>query len=375
MDVALTENDVGGTESGVPELEIKGVSKLYGDARAVDDVSLTVRQGEFITILGASGSGKTTTLMMIAGFYFPTAGEIKFRGRNITYMPPHLRNIGMVFQSYALFPHLSVFKNIAFPLKLRRVGKAELKDRVDAALDLVQLGSHSQKLPGQLSGGQQQRVALARALVFGPSLLLMDEPLGALDKSLREQMQLEIKRVQAATGVTILSVTHDQDEALAMSDRIVVMDKGRVEVVGSPQGIYERPASRMVAEFMKETNILSGRVLRADGGIADISCATGLTMRAAIGEPVPAGALVTLCLRPERIGIHVRAGEPQGLPARVRERVYLGDVVKYHVILDGTDIELVVKALATADNRSFMPGANVYVAWSDNDVQVLPHAQ
>ena len=162
MDVALSENDVGGTDSGVPELEIKGVSKLYGDARAVDDVSLTVRQGEFITILGASGSGKTTTLMMIAGFYFPTAGEIKFRGRNITYMPPHLRNIGMVFQSYALFPHLSVFKNIAFPLKLRRVGKAELKDRVDAALDLVQLGAHAQKLPGQLSGGQQQRVALAR---------------------------------------------------------------------------------------------------------------------------------------------------------------------------------------------------------------------
>jgi putative spermidine/putrescine transport system ATP-binding protein len=362
-------------QAAVPELEIRGLRKLYGDYCAVDDLSLTVAKGEFITILGASGSGKTTTLMMIAGFDYPTAGEILFRGRTITFMPPHLRNIGMVFQSYALFPHLSVFDNIAFPLKLRRVGRVETKARVAAALDLVRLAEHARKRPAQLSGGQQQRIALARALVFGPSLLLMDEPLGALDKSLREQMQLEIKRVQAATGVTILSVTHDQDEALAMSDRIVVMDKGRVEVVGAPLEIYEQPPNRMVAEFLKETNILQGQRAGSIQDAAYIHLPSGIAIRSthAAVRSAPLGAAVMCCLRPECIRLAPVTAHAFGLPARIRDKIYLGDMVKFHVVPEGTEIELVVKTLASAETRLLTPGDTVRIAWNDDDVLVLAH--
>jgi len=362
-------------QAAVPELEIRGLRKLYGDYCAVDDLSLAVAKGEFITILGASGSGKTTTLMMIAGFDYPTAGEILFRGQTITFMPPHLRNIGMVFQSYALFPHLSVFDNIAFPLKLRRVGRAETKDRVAAALDLVRLAEHARKRPAQLSGGQQQRIALARALVFGPSLLLMDEPLGALDKSLREQMQREIKRVQAATGVTILSVTHDQDEALAMSDRIVVMDKGQVEVVGTPLEIYEQPPNRMVAEFLKETNVLQGRRAGSAEGEAHIHLPGGMAIRSAHAgvRSAPPGATLMCCLRPERIRLAPATAQTFGLPARIRDKVYLGDIVKFHVVPEGTEIELVVKTLASAETRLLTPGNAVRIAWNDDDIQVFVH--
>ena len=359
------------SEGAAAELEIRGLSKSYGDFRAVDDLSLSVAKGEFITILGASGSGKTTTLMMIAGFDYPSAGEILFRGRAITYMPPHLRNIGMVFQSYALFPHLTVFDNIAFPLKLRRLKPPDVKIRVAAALGLVRLAPHATKHPAQLCGGQQQWVALARALVFGPSLLLMDEPLGALDKSLREQMQLEIKRVQAATGVTILSVTHDQDEALAMSDRIVVMDKGRVEVVGSPLSIYERPASRMVAEFMKETNILHGRIVAVEGETARVELPGGVEIRTAHNGLGTTGAQVMCCLRPERIRLGKEAGLANARSASIQNKVYLGDVVKFHVALPGMEGALAVKALATDAMRFLMPGDTVDVSWDDGDVQIL----
>jgi putative spermidine/putrescine transport system ATP-binding protein len=358
----------------VPELEIKDVSKLFGQFKAVDQVSLSVRRGEFVTILGASGSGKTTTLMMVAGFDYPSSGEVKFRGQTITYMPAHLRNMGMVFQNYALFPHLSVFKNIAFPLKIRRAGARETEERVRAALDLVRLGDHAHKLPIQLSGGQQQRVALARALVFGPSLLLMDEPLGALDKSLREQMQLEIKRVQAATGVTIISVTHDQDEALAMSDRIVVMDGGRVETVATPADVYQRPASRMVAEFMKETNILQARVTRGSGGELRLAIAEGfdvpLPRDATIGE----GAAPVLCLRPERIQLSTAPLASGARPAIISDVIYLGDVVKYYVVLDDIEpkIALFVKALASDSASLLKAGTRVGVDWHPDDIQILP---
>jgi len=364
-------------EATVPaELELRGLTKLFGSFRAVHDVSLSVRKGEFITILGASGSGKTTTLMMVAGFDYPTGGEVSFRGCNITYMPPHLRNMGMVFQSYALFPHLTVARNIAFPLKMRRAGAAEISQRVAAALELVRLGEHAHKLPSQLSGGQQQRVALARALVFGPSLLLMDEPLGALDKSLREQMQLEIKRIQAATGVTIISVTHDQDEALAMSDRIVLMEKGRVEVVDTPLGIYQRPGSRMVAEFMKETNILQGLVSGSAPEGVKVSVSSGFEVVAAAppnGATIP-NVPVTLCLRPERI--RISGGVPEGAsgwPARIRDKVYLGDVVKFHVTLDAAqpEVELVVKTLATGASESMRRDSPVVVSWDTRDVQII----
>jgi putative spermidine/putrescine transport system ATP-binding protein len=326
--------------------------------------------------LGASGSGKTTTLMMVAGFDYPTRGVVCFRGRNITYMPPHLRNMGIVFQSYALFPHLTVAKNIAFPLKMRRAATAEISQRVAAALELVRLSEHEHKAPSQLSGGQQQRVALARALVFGPSLLLMDEPLGALDKSLREQMQIEIKRIQAATGVTIISVTHDQDEALAMSDRIVVMEKGRVEVVDTPLAIYQRPGSRMVAEFMKETNILQGLLLGSTPGGVKVSVANGFEVVAAAppDAKISPNMPVALCLRPERIRISVGVpADASSWSARIRDRVYLGDVVKFHVTLDKPEpqVELVVKTLATGASEFMEQGSPIVVSWDSRDVQII----
>jgi ABC-type Fe3+/spermidine/putrescine transport system ATPase subunit len=314
--------------------------------------------------------------MMIAGFDYPTSGVVCFRGRNITYMPPHLRNMGIVVQSYALFPHLTVAKNIAFPLKMRRASTAEVSQRVAAALELVRISEHAHKLPSQLSGGQQQRVALARALVFGPSLLLMDEPLGALDKSLREQMQLEIKRLQAAIGVTIISVTHDQDEALAMSDRIVVMEKGRVEVVDTPLAIYRWPSSRMVAEFMKETNILQGLLLGSTPDGVKVSVANGFEVVAAAppdGKISP-NMPIALCLRPERI--RISAGVPAGpssWSARIRDRVYLGDVVKFHVTLEEAQpqVELVVKTLATGTSESMERGSPIVVSWDSRDVQII----
>ena len=358
-----------------PELELRGLRKLYGDFCAVEDFSLTVGKGEFITLLGASGSGKTTTLSMIAGFDFPSAGEILFRGQAITYMPPHLRNIGMVFQSYALFPHLSVLDNIAFPLKLRHVGTEATATRVAAALDLVRLTGHGHKRPAQLSGGQQQRIALARALVFGPSLLLMDEPLGALDKSLREQMQLEIKRVQKATGVTILSVTHDQDEALAMSDRIVVMSKGKIEAVDAPTQVYERPPNRIVAEFLKETNILRGQLVGRSLGRARIQLRGGLeihSVHAGFRTVLP-GTDVMCCLRPERIRLSPAAAGTVGTAATIRDIVYLGDMVKFYVTLAQAEVELRVKTLANLETRLLIPGDTVCIGWNDDDVQPIPH--
>lgn len=361
-------------DGDTPELEVRAVSKLFGRFKAVDDVSLNVRRGEFVTILGPSGSGKTTTLMMVAGFDYPTSGSVKFRGQTITYMPAHLRNMGMVFQSYALFPHLSVFANIAFPLKIRRAGSRETEERVRAALELVRLGEHAHKLPAQLSGGQQQRVALARALVFGPSLLLMDEPLGALDKSLRGQMQLEIKRVQATTGVTVISVTHDQDEALAMSDRIVVMEKGRVETVARPMDIYQRPCNRTVAQFMKETNILEGKVVRKSDGALCLAVANGFELPIPLEMKPEEATRLVLCLRPERIRLTPAMDGPNSRLASVSEVVYLGDFVKYIVSLVGVQpsVKLTVKTLANDSSAVLAPGTAVNVSWRGEDMQVLP---
>lgn len=360
---------------GGPELILERLTKRYGEFPAVQDVSLEVCRGEFITILGPSGSGKTTTLMMIAGFDYPTAGSVFFRNQNVTYMPAHRRNIGMVFQNYALFPHMSVLQNIAFPLKMRHITSREINERVAAALRLVRLTEHASKPPSQLSGGQQQRVALARALVFDPSLLLMDEPLGALDKAMREQMQVEIKRLQAATGVTIISVTHDQDEALAMSDRIVVMGQGKVEIVGTPSEIYEHPSNRLVAEFMKEVNILEGRVSRSyEGGwIVDVG---GKEVRVAhrASEPRSGTATAAICVRPERIQITTEGGQATNQWAgKVVNVVYLGDIVKYHVRLEepAAAAELVVKQLGSGGRQTFARGDKVVTAWSADDGRLL----
>jgi putative spermidine/putrescine transport system ATP-binding protein len=245
-----------------PVLELAGVSKRYDSLVAVDDLDLGLRTGEFLTLLGPSGSGKTTTLMMVAGLQQPDAGRITLNGVSVARLPPYRRDIGMVFQSYALFPHMTVRRNIAFPLEMRGLAKAEIARLVDEALALVKLPDHGDRLPRQLSGGQQQRVALARAMVYRPALLLMDEPLGALDKKLREQLQLEIKRVHRERGISVLYVTHDQEEALTMSDRIAVFNRGRIEQIGTPEELYDRPATRFVASFIGDTNFLSGRSSR-----------------------------------------------------------------------------------------------------------------
>jgi spermidine/putrescine ABC transporter ATP-binding subunit len=358
---------------GDHELVLERLVRRYGAVTAVKDVSLSVRQGEFVTLLGPSGSGKTTTLMLIAGFLYPTSGRIFFRGENITYMPPHLRNVGMVFQNYALFPHMSILDNVAFPLRMRKVPAAEARERVHAALELVHLGGYEGRMPGQLSGGQQQRIALARALVFEPTLLLMDEPLGALDKYLRERMQLEIKRIQQATGVTIVYVTHDQQEALVLSDRIVILEGGRIRMDGAPQEVYEHPADAFVAQFIGEMNLLRGRVVRAEGA----GCAVRLGPGAEVSVPgaAAAGREVTFCVRPERV--RCPAGdEPDDnvVSGRVAEVIYLGDVVKYRIVVDGSEpeVSVVAKALAGARDKPLDPGARVRIGWRTQDSWVLP---
>jgi spermidine/putrescine ABC transporter ATP-binding subunit len=343
---------------------------------AVGDVSLEVHPGEFVTLLGPSGSGKTTTLMLVAGFLYPTAGRVFFRGENITYMPAHLRNVGMVFQNYALFPHMTIFENVAFPLRMRKRPAAETRERVREALELVHLAGYEARMPSELSGGQQQRVALARALVFEPALLLMDEPLGALDKYLRERMQLEIKRIQQATGVTILYVTHDQQEALVLSDRIVVMEAGRIRMEGPPLEVYERPVDPFVARFIGETNVLRARVVASEPGGARVRLAPEAEMQLAVQAAI--GEELLVCLRPERV--RCPASEEPGLvgsPGRVTEIIYLGDVVKYRVVLDGSEpeVSLVAKALAGARAAPLPSGARVRVGWRPEDVWVLPAAQ
>ncbi|MEV0388490.1 ABC transporter ATP-binding protein [Nonomuraea sp. NPDC050643] len=249
-------NEGGPNEGGA--VDVRGVGKRYGEAVALDGVSLHVEPGEFMTLLGSSGSGKSTLLNVVAGFTRPSSGSVAVDGRDITKEPPYKRDLGMVFQHYALFPHMSVAENVAFPLRRRRVRGAELTRRVGEALDVVELGGLRDRRPAQLSGGQQQRVALARAIVFRPRVLLMDEPLGALDKRLREQLQLEIKRLHTELGITFVFVTHDQDEALTMSDRIALLRDGRIVQVGTPEDLYDRPASRYVAEFLGESNLLPG---------------------------------------------------------------------------------------------------------------------
>jgi len=315
-------------------LELAGVRKRYDSLLAVDDLDLGLRTGEFLTLLGPSGSGKTTTLMMVAGLQQPDAGTITLNGASVARLPPYRRDIGMVFQHYALFPHLTVRRNVAFPLEMRGLGKAEIARLVGEALALVKLPDQADRLPKQLSGGQQQRVALARALVYRPALLLMDEPLGALDKKLREQLQLEIKRVHRERDISVLYVTHDQEEALTMSDRIAVFNHGRIEQIGTPEELYDRPATRFVASFIGDTNFVPGRALVVGDGICEVETAGG-RVKATVRQSVTAGANVTVAVRPERM-ILSAAGE--GLSGILTDVIFLGTARKYVVRLaDGSE--------------------------------------
>ncbi len=358
--------------AGRPALILRGLTKHFGSAVAVDGIDLEVRPGEFLTLLGPSGSGKTTTLRMVAGFMAPTSGSIEIDGSDMTRVPPHRRDVGMVFQNYALFPHMTAAENVAFPLRMRRRPGAEIKKRVGEALDLVKLGSYGDRYPRQLSGGQQQRIALARAVVFEPRLLLMDEPLGALDRKLRESLQLEIIRVSRELGATVLYVTHDQEEALVMSDRIAIFSMGRIEQLGSGADLYDRPASLFVADFIGESNILRG-LYDVDGGAGgwmirdEARWRVGAT--SAARTEVASGAAAALVVRPERMRILGDGAAADGLnttDATVDEVLYLGPDIKYQLALPWGQ-RVSIREPREIDARELQRGDRVRIGWKVED--------
>lgn len=351
---------------------LEGVGKRYGAVDALHPVDLTVAKGEFVTLLGPSGSGKSTLLNLIAGMIAPSSGRIHIDGRDATDLPTNRRGLGMVFQNYALMPHMTVYENVAFPLQVRHVPKDEIRRRVGAVLDLIQLGHVADRRPRELSGGQQQRIALARCIVYNPALILMDEPLGALDKKLREQMQLEIKRLHAELGITMLYVTHDQDEALTMSDRIVLMNGGRIEQQGTPDALYFKPETEFSAEFIGSSNLISGTL---EGG------ADGrLTLRTALGTfPVPApdrpmmtGTRAVLLVRPENMTLAQAPGEA-GVTGHLEDSILLGGVVRHFVrCADGTTI--IVQELNQPGRVVAERGHEVSASWLPEHGRLLPAA-
>ncbi len=357
----------------VANLQLKDLSKAYGGTTVVNNVSLMIDKGEFITLLGPSGSGKTTTLMMIAGFVPPTSGDILIDDESILTKRVHKRNIGVVFQHYSLFPHMTLFDNIAFPLKMRKIDSKEIEARVQGALELVKLSGFEQRLPKQLSGGQQQRVALARALVFNPPILLMDEPLGALDKNLREAMQLEIKDIQKKLQITTIYVTHDQSEALTMSDRIVVMNNGSIEQIGSPEDLYERPVNRFVASFIGESNFLFGRLESLDQTSIEVVSEEGIRFKISNEYRLPMGERVCVAVRPERVGFSVTNERPEGwncVDGTIEEEIYLGEIHRYRVKVSATQV-LSVKVSNRVESERCNRGDRVTVSWKWSDGRVV----
>ena len=320
-------------------LSIHGIRKSYGAVTAVKNVTMDIAKGEFMTFLGPSGSGKSTTLYILAGFQDPSGGDILLNGESLLSTPSHKRNIGMVFQRYTLFPHLTVGENVAFPLRIRRRPQAEIADRVKAALKLVRLEGFEDRMPALMSGGQQQRVALARALVYNPPVLLMDEPLSALDKKLREEIQFEIRRIHQETGVTILYVTHDQEEALRLSDRIAVFSHGEIDQIGTGPDLYANPATRFVAGFIGDSNFLDASVMASEGGKAKLSLGDGAVIEGVPLHGTPgAGAKASLMLRPERLSLS-RTLVPAGLAVTVRDITFLGNNVEVATATDtGADL-------------------------------------
>jgi spermidine/putrescine transport system ATP-binding protein len=388
------------------EVELHNVSKLFGEITAVDDVDLQISDGEFFSLLGPSGCGKTTTLRMIAGFEQPTVGEIYLHGRPVAGIPAHKRPVNTVFQNYALFPHMTIWQNVAFGLEMKKVPKDEINRRVGEALELVQLGGMGERKPKQLSGGQQQRVALARALVNHPEVLLLDEPLGALDLKLRKEMQFELKQIQERLGITFIYVTHDQEEALTMSDRIAVMDAGKVQQVGTPREIYEHPNNRFVADFIGETNFVPATVkeieqfVTLDIGSVDV-------LGTADNRSLSVGQQVTLAIRPEKINLYpigeVEVSEaldldeiaelfgnapPEGkinmgeylalerhkvvVNGRIKQAVYIGTDTRYEVSLGkATNLIVRMQNYGSRYDNPFQNDDEVYVHWAVENAQVL----
>ncbi len=353
-----------------PLLSIEGVTKSFGDTTVLREISLDIRKGEFLTFLGPSGCGKTTTLRIIAGFEAPDCGRILLEGQDITGLPPYRRDVHTVFQHYALFPHYTVFNNVAFGLRIRRVPEAEIGKRVREALSLVKLSGFEERQTTQMSGGQMQRVALARALIGRPAVLLLDEPLGALDLKLRKEMQLELKTLQRRLGITFVYVTHDQEEAMTMSDRIAVFNKGVIEQLGAPAQIYERPKTSFVADFIGAANVFSARVLDAQGGRLRLRLEERVEFELLVEEPsaYPAGTIFKLAIRPERVTVRYREDEPAApgalrLPAVLAENVYLGNASQIYLQPFGEGGKTLLAVSMDSQHRA--PRAAGSPAWAD----------
>ncbi|MDK4717868.1 ABC transporter ATP-binding protein [Rhizobium sp. CNPSo 3968] len=364
-----------GGDNKLASVNFSNVSKTYdGKTSVVDNLNLEVREGEFLSMLGPSGSGKTTCLMMLAGFETATSGEIFLDGRPINRVAPQRRNIGMVFQNYALFPHMTVAENLAFPLKVRDVSKADITSKVKRALEMVELPHLGDRRPAQLSGGQQQRVAVARALVFDPKLVLMDEPLGALDKQLREQMQYEIKRIHERLGVTIVYVTHDQAEALTMSDTIAVFNFGKIQQLATPSEIYETPSNSFVAQFIGENNVLPGTVEMRDGDVCTVRLENGEAVSALSVTKAAVGGTTLLSLRPERIVVEpTLTDQVTAVKGEVVDQIYVGDHSRIQVRVFGKH-EFVVKVQNASLRRTFNKGEAITLGWQANDCRALDPA-
>lgn len=354
------------------QVQLEDLTKYYGDTAATDGIDLTIAPGEFLTFLGPSGSGKTTTLMMIAGLVIPSKGDIRVHDKSIIRVPVHQRNIGMVFQDYALFPHLNVADNIGFPLKMRGMKQREIRRRVAVTLELMRLSGFEDRRPSQLSGGQRQRVALARALVFEPAVLLLDEPLGALDAKLREEMKFELKQLHQSIGCTTLFVTHDQEEALMLSDRVAVFNEGRLAQVGTPDELYRYPANRFVADFMGETNLVTGRVIVVEDGVCRLDLGDGLEMRGALREGFnQPRTWATYSLRLEKMSLGEVARDCSNVyEGVVEEYLYIGDSIKYLVRLSPSwCVRLKVPDQA---GMGILPsGSRVMVGWDEVDTLLI----
>lgn len=361
------------TSSNDAFVEFERVQKSYdGETLVVKDLNLTMPKGEFLTMLGPSGSGKTTCLMMLAGFETATHGEIKLDGKPINNIPPHKRGIGMVFQNYALFPHMTINENLSFPLEVRKIGKSDREAKVKRALDMVEMGAFGGRRPAQLSGGQQQRIALARALVFEPELVLMDEPLGALDKQLREKMQFEITDLAHRLGITVVYVTHDQTEALTMSDRVAVFDDGRIQQIAPPDELYESPQNSFVAQFIGENNTLEGTVKELSENLALVQLDDGGLIDCMPVNVNAVGERTKVSIRPERVefqkdrlqeGAHL-------LKATVKEFIYMGDVFRTRLSVAGND-DFIIKSRNAPDQVRLKPGEQIEIGWLPEDCRAL----
>ena len=361
------------TKSTDAFVEFERVQKSYdGETLVVKDLNLSMPKGEFLTMLGPSGSGKTTCLMMLAGFETATHGDIRLDGTAINNIPPHKRGIGMVFQNYALFPHMTVAENLSFPLEVRKVGKSEREEKIMRTLGMVQMEDFAGRRPAQLSGGQQQRIALARALVFEPELVLMDEPLGALDKQLRETLQFEITRLAHDLGITVVYVTHDQTEALTMSDRVAVFDDGRIQQLAPPDQLYEAPENSFVAQFIGENNTLDGVVKEIKGGVAMIQLDSGELIQAKPINVTKAGERTRVSIRPERVEFD-KSRRKEGaftLKAEVLEFIYMGDIFRTRLRVAGRD-DFIVKTRNAPDQVRLTPGTQIEIGWLPEDCRAL----